>query len=419
MQRLLACLILICLLSGCTSADLVRILATPTAPAAANTLDPQVTGSNRLLVNGADGNLFTMNPDGTDRLDLTTDAGSNRSYMQATWSALGERIGWTRLEQTADGLQSTLITSRADGSERTQVETRFAPFYLSWSPDDSKLAYLSNWLGDQGQTIALRLVDITNGGDEAVTLGLGQPLYFSWAPTSDQMITHAANQRVALVTLANAEVKVLTDVSANFAAPQWSTTGEQLLYVTAAESVPQLVITDVNGENEQFVTNLSRDDAISFSLNSIGTQLAYVETSDLIGFNAFGPLFLYDLEKEEFTQLSDNPVLAFFWSPDGGSLFFLSAEAEPGRAWLRVNVWDGEEVRQYDRFVPSTIFLRDYLRFADQYMQSLRFWSPDSSAIVYAGQGEDGTRGVWVQSITGDTPAQLVAEGFFATWSPK
>ncbi|MEZ4730815.1 MAG: hypothetical protein R3E79_27135 [Caldilineaceae bacterium] len=139
----------------------------------------------------------------------------------------------------------------------------------------------------------------------------------------------------------------------------------------------------------------------------------------MIGFNAFGPLFVYDLVKEEFIQLSDGPVLAFFWSPDGEALFFLSAEAEPGRAWLRVNVWDGDQVHQYERFIPSTVFLRDYLRFADQYMQSLRFWSPDSSAIVYPGQGEDGTQGIWVQSITGDLPAQLVTEGIFATWSPQ
>ncbi|MEZ4730814.1 MAG: hypothetical protein R3E79_27130 [Caldilineaceae bacterium] len=265
MRRLIACLILLSLLSGCTNADLVRFLATPIAPAPANTIDPALASRNRLLVQGADGNLFTISPDGTTRFDLTTDAGRTRAYTQATWSSSGERIGWTVLEQTAAGLQSTLITSRADGSERTQAETLFPPFYLYWSPDDSKLAYLSNWLGEQGQTIALQLVNIAGGGDEAITIGTGQPLYFSWAPTSEKLITHAANQRVALVTLGRDDVQVLTEASANFAAPQWSTTGEQLLFVTAEETVPQLVLTDVNGENPQLITNLSREDAISLA----------------------------------------------------------------------------------------------------------------------------------------------------------
>jgi len=425
-KQLLPCLILLFLLSGCTNADVVRFLATPIsstsielAPITDSAIDPALASSNRLLVQGADGNLFTIDPAGMDRFDLTTDASRNRSYTQATWSSSGERIGWTLVQQSGGALESALITSRADGSERSEVETRFAPFYLFWSPDDSKLAYLSNWVGDAGQTIALQMVDIASPNAEAALVGTGQPFYFSWAPTGEQMITHVANQSVALLTLADGEVKVLTEVAANFAAPQWSAAGDQLLFVMNEENVSQLVVTDANGEDGQLVTNIGRDDSISFGLNSAGTKLAYIETSQSISFNAFGPLFLYDLEQEEFTQLSDGPVLAFFWSPDGQALFFLSAEPDPDRPLLRVNVWDGEEVQQYERFVPNATFLSNYLRFADQYMQSMRFWSPDSQAIVYAGQGEDGTQGVWVQSIQGNAPAQLVADGLFATWSPR
>ncbi len=420
-RRLLSLFPLLLLLSGCTVSDIARLLATPhrQAPMASSTIDPAVASSNRLLVHGLDGNLFTISPDGTAPFALTTDAGRNRTYTQATWSSSGERIGWVGLEQSADGLQSTLTTSRADGTERTQVETLFAPFYLYWSPDDSKLAYLSNWLDGQEQTIALRVANVAGDSDEMVTIGTGQPLYFSWSPTGEQLITHAANRRVALVTVATGDEVVLDDTAANFAAPQWSTTADQLLFVTNAENVPQLLLTDANGENGQMVTNFSQNDAISFSLNPPGTQLAYIETSAQIGFNAFGPLLLYDLAAEKFTQLSDGPVIAFFWSPDGETLFFLSAEAEPERAWLRVNLWDGKRVQQYDRFIPSAIFLRDYLRFSDQYMQSVRFWSPDSNAIVYVGQRENGENGVWVQSTSNDSPAQLVTKGVFATWSPR
>jgi len=420
-KQFLLSLVALFALSGCTTQDIARLLATPRAPtpATATTIDPTLASSNRLLVQGLDGNLFTINPDGTERFALTTDAGNTRVYNQATWSSSGERIGWTRLEQKTAGVQSALVTSRADGSDRTEATTPFAPFYLYWSPDDSKLAYLSNWAGEQGPTIALQVLDLAAGGEQTVAMGTGQPFYFSWSPSSDQMITHVANQQVALLAVPSGDVKVLANEAANFAAPQWNATDNQLLFVTNEDNIPQLVLTDANGENSEFVTNLSREDAISFSLNHTGTQLAYIETSDQIGFNSFGPLFLYDLEKEEFTQLGDAPVLAFFWSPDGQSLFFLSAEAEPGRAWLRINVWDGAEVRRYDRFIPSAIYLRDYLRFADQYMQSMRFWSPDSSTIVYTGQTESGQRGIWVQAVKEETPAQFVTDGLFASWSPR
>ena len=112
-------------------------------------------------------------------------------------------------------------------------------------------------------------------------------------------------------------------------------------------------------------------------------------------------------------------MIAFFWSPDGSSLFFLTAEPGPDLPWLRVNVWNGTTVRQFARFIPSATFLRNYLPFADQYRHSLRFWSPDSQSIVYAGQAEDGTAGIWVQDVTGEAAPELVAEGTFATWSPR
>ena len=419
-KQLCAVVATLLLLSGCTSADLARLLATPVAPVPsnANATVPPPTGGNRLLVLGADGNLFTVNPDGTARLPLTTDASRTRSYAQATWSPSGEKIGWTMVEQKGATLTSTLLTSRIDGSERTATETRFAPFYLYWSPDDSQLAYLSNWLNDEGQTIALQTVDLA-ASSAPTLIETGQPLYFSWSPDSQQMITHVANERTALVTVASGEVAVLSATAANFAAPQWSTTGDRLLFVTDIDDVPQLVLTDTAGDNAQLVTNLNREDAVSFSLNPQGSHLAYVETSEQIGFSAFGPLFVYKVGKAQFSQLSDGPVLAFAWSPNGAALFFLTAEAEGNRVWLRVNIWDGAAVHTYERFAPSPIFLREYLPFADQYMQSMRLWAPDSSAVVYAGIGEDGRRGIWMQPVNGEAQAQLVTEGLFATWSPK
>lgn len=420
-KQLLPLLIALFLLVGCSNADLARFLITPAAPTAATstTMDPALASRNRLLVEGIDGNLFTINPDGTARLDLTTDASRTRTYSQATWSTTGERLGWVRFEATTAGGRSALITSRADGSDRSEAETSFAPFYLYWSPDDSKLAYLSNWISEGSQTIALQLLDVANGNADTALVGTGQPFYFSWAPGGKQMVTHIANEQVALLAVADGALQPLSDAATNFAAPQWSATGDQLLYATTVDTIPQLVLTDAAGENATLVTTLSRTDTVSFSLNRQGTRLAYVETSDQVGFSAFGPLFLYDLTAEEFTQLSDGPVLAFAWSPDGEALFFLSAEVAGDRIWLRVNIWDGDQVRPFARFVPSPVFVRNYLPFADQYMQSLRFWSPDSRAVVYAGQSETGEGGIWVQPIQDDAPAQLVADGLFATWSPK
>lgn len=424
-------LLLVACLSGCTVIAPVAQWAGQqalarrqvAAPAASAPIDLADASTNRLLVTGVDGNLFTIKPDGSGRFALTTDAGAGGLYSQPTWSATGERIGWTRLERRAGEVISSLVTSQANGADLTSLETLFPPFYLYWSPDDRQLAYLSNWLAESGPTIALQSVDIAGGGTGSTVLGTGQPFYFAWAPDGNRLIAHVGNQAVLLIdttsATAAAEPTVLEAGPANFAAPQWISATDQLLYVTADESTAQLLLTDTAGAAPERLTYLTRQDQISFGLNATGSHIAYIETSAALGFNAFGPLFLYDRNAETFEQLSTVPVVAFFWSPDGSALFFLTVEAEPDQIWLRVNVWDGTDVQQFARFIPSVAYLREYLPFADQYMQSLRFWAPDSRAVVYTGQAEDGTAGVWVQEIAGEAAPQLVVAGTFATWSPR
>ncbi len=456
---LLLLLSLTLLLTGCVALPAVQLLGrqagelaqqrrstglfpAPTVEPALTALDLTEASRNRLLVLGVDGNLFTVAPDGSGRFALTTDAGPQHTYTQPTWSATGKRIAWTAIARV-DSVRGSLITANANGTARTANETVFPPFYLYWSPDDSKVAYLSNWLAPSGQTIALHVANIldTDSTDptaaplvETDPVGVGQPFYFSWAPSADRLIAHVANREVILLDLAAEEPSILVEESANFAAPQWVTAGITtevtstgnstakngvLLYVIKDETTAQLVLNDATGQNEEFLTYLARQDFISFSMNATGKQIAYIETTANVGFNAFGPLFLYDREKELFQQISTDPAIAFFWSPDGSALYFLTVEPTTDQVWLRVNVWDGTAVQQYARFIPSPSFARDYLPFADQYMQSVRFWSPDSNAIVYAGQAEDGTAGIWVQPLEEGAEPQMVVAGTFATWSPQ
>jgi TolB protein len=385
------------------------------------TIPPQASitlaeaSQNRLLVLSEEGNIFTLKPDGGGRYDLTTDATPNHFYTQPTWSPTGERIAWAEVNRSSEEFSGALLASTADGGDRTRVEALFPPFYLNWSPDGNQLAFLSNWMGHSSTTIALRLVDVARGEVEARTLGVGAPFYFSWAPDSQQMLTHVGSERVGLLALDGTET-LLADDSARFATPQWN--GERLLYGVHVENRPQLVIADSAGMIQQLVTFFQGETATAFSLSPDGQRVAYTETDAPASANSFGPLFIFDRATEEYEQLTAEPVMAFFWSPDGSSLLFMNVEFEGERPWLRVQIWDGEETRKYSRFIPSNVFFNQYLPFADQYAQSIRVWAPDGSAFVYTGRGENGDFGVWVHALDAEAP-ELVAEGVFATWSPR
>lgn len=382
-------------------------------PATRPALSAEEFATNRLLAIGFDGNLFTVDGDGDNRLELTTDASSQRRYLQPTWSSSGEQIAYTRVEGSS---QNFLVTVAADGTGARETELPFAPFFIFWSPSDQRLAYLSNWQPTATGQLALRLVDVAADKLTTRTLLQGSPLYFSWSPTGDRLLTHTRNREVALLSLDGEETGLVSG-SGNFATPQWLPDGERLFYAVDDEAGQRMIITDLDGVETEAVTYFNG--AAAFSVSPDGRRVAFVDTINPVGMNATGPLHLLDLEEGIFREVTDEPAVAFYWSPDGSALLYFTVTRINQRIWLQPFVWNGEKSIALDRFRPTATFFEQYLRFADQYAQSMTFWSPDSRQVVFSGWGQNNRAGLWVQPADGSAPATRVARGVYATWSPK
>ena len=160
----------------------------------------------------------------------------------------------------------------------------------------------------------------------------------------------------------------------------------------------------------------------------------------------WGPLRLLDVATGDIRLVSSRTVLAFFWSPDGRSLAFLtlsgdadddsvnasaprkqralgrpagSAAQQQGQGFLSLAVVDvatGQGLHLLD-FDPTLAYVSQFLPYFDQYALSHRIWSPDSSAIVLPVR-EDDTSVILVVPVGGGQPYQL-AEGEIAFWSFK
>lgn len=105
-------------------------------------------------------------------------------------------------------------------------------------------------------------------------------------------------------------------------------------------------------------------------------------------------LWMYDLETDEWTQLTDDPAEDFEaqWSPDGGRLVFTSTRAGQKDIWV-LDRADGSLTRlttsEYD----------------DEYPQ----WSPDGKSVVYTG-GPWGENDYFVVSASGGEPRKVSRE---------
>jgi TolB protein len=385
---------------------------------------------NRIVVAGEDGNLYTIGPDGTGKVALTEGSTDLRLFRQPAWSPDASRVAWVEIEVSENGLNSALVTSAGDGGELTRADTADRPpFYLAWSPDSNRVAALSSW--DRG--LALRTVDVASGGANTRLIGRGEPLYFAWSPDGQRLLAHLNGEKVSMLSADGKETE-LDASSAPFGAPDWMSDGAALVYAQRSGGSHKLVLADPSGVGLREIARV--EGAATFSVSPDGSRVAFVDTGEVVPTAALGPLAVAGLEGSDPPVIVDKgPVLAFFWSPQGDKIAYLTPGDKPAdgpsaslaptlqanhlNLWLQWKVWDGQSAYELSQFRPSDTFLVDYLRFFDQYARSMTPWAPDGSAFVYAGDSEDGVSGVWVHGVEEGSSPQRIGDGVYAAWSPR
>jgi TolB protein len=416
-------------MNGLLTADNKPILPRPTT----NVVD-------RIALIGDDGNLYVADRNGDGKSALTKDAALARSaiirraYLLPNWSPDSQQVAFVGLTSENDGKAILYAMSPQDPQPRELFASDEAsPFYLSWSPDSAGVAFL---IQRDDNELSLKYAKADGSGTDE--LGIGNPFYFSWSPDSQSMIGHiggsrrqAATASISLISRANQPIQKLPLAPANFLAPAWSPDGKTLVTALMGTAVggDTLIASAPNGENTRTLANITGTVAFSWSPDS--QTLAYLTTqrvnnefrSELRTIKADGAA------RELLT--SDNP-LAFFWSPNGkyiaylsrprgdqGALRLVSEPAQQQRsrlAWKIITIVD-KTIITLATFTPTENFAA-LVPYFDQYAQSLRLWSPDSTALVYAAQEENNSQGVYVATLNGGEPRRI-ASGSLGVWSWK
>lgn len=412
---------------------------------------------NRIVYVGNDLNIYVASPVTGDKTQITHDGGDAHAYNYPAWSPDNRRLAFVGYTfQDGSPTEGTLYTTSPGGDRLTAIyhaKENF-PFYLYWSPDSRVVGFLSN---KTDQLLALRIAR-SDEQDSMQELDTGSPLYWAWSPDSSEMFTHVGGTRadsdearLMLLPFRPTDPRhALTASPGEFQAPQWSRDGK-LLFSTQKDSGGAVAISNAQGGEVKEL--FQYDGRVSFGLAPDGAQVAYIVTENDVRLTHYGVVHVMDTTGGAARFTSADRGLAFFWSPDGKQLAFLTAsvdqnpsnfngDAAPGslasnaphrfpgpsspeqggttRVQLNWEVWDRatNSVRKIATFLPTASFL-GMIPFFDQYANSATFWSPDSRAFVYTTRDNDTTASVWIADVTGQNAPRKVGEGSIAYWSWK
>jgi hypothetical protein len=299
---------------------------------------------------------------------------------------------------------------------------------MYWSPASCPeqlacrhLAYLI----EEDESIALRLVEITDGGIENRAIGAGWPYYFSWAAHGESMLWHTngthrfdESAQIALYDLKAQASRPFPHKPASFMAPAWSPTEDVWLGVSSDTAGDQL---QIFGQDPPITLTDVPKGGAAFAWSPSGNQIAYAlreNSTDVF----FGPIFIYNVNTGHTTQVTDSRLLpvAFFWDPSGQQIGYLTHLSMPNGSWMQWRIYNlsQNKDRGFKAFNPS-LHMRFVMSSFNQYAQSHRFWSPDGRYLVYGEQNEVLGDQVWLIDTWSEDGRNsiLVDGGTMGFWS--
>lgn len=381
-----------------------------------------VEAPGRLAIVGADGSLVTMRPDGSDRSELAEGGVRSVSALQPTWSPDGRHIAWV-VQDTAAGLAGgSIVIAGPRGEDPVETPTPFVPYYLSWDPTGSRIAFLGN-AGDPDVPVQMGLLDATGAAPPRDVTGGSPFLYFSWGPDGRHLLAHSGFDTLERIDLSG-EGTPVTERPGLFPTPAWSSDGRTVVYAERGPDQVQRLVAQTGSKAPAILAQGAG--SLSFVLRPDGGAVAYQlldqdDTTSVAqaGGASNGGVRIVDLRTGRITRATEEAAVTFWWSPKGGRLLALiPGVADPGTIRFNWQIFDGRPPEPRNDFhLPTQEVMQQYAPFFTQYAQSTTPWAPDGSAFAYASVGPNGLGQIVVESV--ESRPVVIAAGVFVTWSPS
>lgn len=279
--------------------------------------------------------LYTASAVGSKATALLDDPGY--AHWGPAWSPDGRQVAFSRSKHVGPIVPgsptSELYIVDIDGTNMRQLTTNGLNNYLpAWSPDGSKIAYISGKTGWDSHEVYL--INVDGSGETNLTNNNVQEYGVAWSPDGSKIAYGSkldGDMQIYTMNPDGTDQRPLPTPAAGMA-PSWSPDGTQVVFVSERSGNSDIFVMDADGNNQQpIVTGDAWDYLPSWSPN--GAQITFTSTR-----GGDPAIFVIPAGGGEPDQISGKGLIADVasWSPDSRNLVF-HGTATPKRgilSWL-------------------------------------------------------------------------------------
>lgn len=391
----------------------------------------------------ADGAVKTMLPDGSGVRQISPAV--EGFFTWPTWSPDARTLAYSGVVNADGAAQLNLYAAALDGSGNDDAGLHRVIYaaepgdvgllaqgvihYPLWSPNGTHLAFIAA----ASDGLSLYIDDLSDDPGALHLIDDG-PLWMSWSGDGATLAVHRGSDHFLVDARDGFQVTELDIAAQGYRVPAWKPSANAIT-VLAGDGV---ATANVSAEGTAEAPTPIRDarGEAAFLWSPSGAHLAVSDAARRFLYrgaviSAYRRLAIASESAPQGADVIRQPILAFFWSPDGSRLAYITLSETEGALRCIVVDMDSRERRSALDFVPSpeqqTLF-----QFFDQYAYSHSVWSPDSANLVFAGNivgnaatasggAHPGHRGfhIIVADADGAAAPQLVGEGIMGFWSPR
>lgn len=239
--------------------------------------------------------------------------------------AFSTRIAYVTSTGTDGNLRYELVVADADGFSPQSIVGSPEPLLSpAWSPDGSRLAYVSFEKGNS----AIYVQDVATGSRELLSSGTGINGAPAFSPDGKKVamtLSRSGNPEIFVMDLATGRQFQLTQHWAIDTEPVWSPDGSMVYFTSDRGGKPQIYRVPAGGGTVERVT-LEGDYNARASVSPDGRKIAVAH-----GIRNEYRIAVWDLETQRFTVLTpgfldESPSFA----PNGSMVLYATREGERG-----------------------------------------------------------------------------------------